>query len=77
MATTRLDQRNQLHMMIEALFSKAELEELYFKSGLDYEDTDGNKSQHITELIRQHFSQERKLAALCKQMKPGHDWPFL
>lgn len=76
MTTDRLNQRVTLHTMINELFNVDEAIDLYYKCGYNYDDEEGDKSSRIWRLIDYHSKREGVLARVCKEEKPGFDWPF-
>ena len=77
MTTARLNQSVVLHDMMENLFIVEELKDVYFNLGHDYDDENGNKTEHIKWLIRHYSKRERILAMECERQRPGTNWPFL
>jgi hypothetical protein len=63
--------------MISHHFNEEELRDLYFNVDIDYENHNGGKSNHVLSLVL-HFARSEGLSTLsevCRQLKPGLDWP--
>lgn len=73
-----MSKTSELIDLIRQYFSKAEVEDLCFRLGIDYDDLPGegkaNKVMHLVRHCRQH-SRLVGLTALCAQLRPHVMWP--